>query len=277
MDIKHKLGYSKGVDAEKKSVKAYVSTFNWDRAGERFAKGAWNLDNYKKNPIVLWGHDGSKPPIGKAVQVEETPDGLFAETVFDEQSPEAMSIFSLFQRGFLNAFSVGFIPRGSDTMATEDMGNGQKGLVFKSVELLEYSAVSIPANPGALISREVAEIAIKSLGESSVKTIVGEGGERFFAAGGDEFEAALKSVIDLSRTVKGSGLDSAKLSLINTALDTLQEITTAKEAVITSDHLARLEKALDAFASVAASMSPSTASMIDRTMKKIDAAFGVRK
>lgn len=277
MDIKHKLGYSKGVDPEKKSVKAFVSTFSWDRSGERFAKGAWNLDNYKKNPIVLWGHDGSRPPIGKAVQVEETPDGLFAETVFDDQSPEAMNIFSLFQRGFLNAFSVGFIPRGADTMTTEDMGNGQKGLVFKSVELLEYSAVSIPANPGALISREVAEMAIKSLGESYVKTVVGEGGERYFAAGGDEFEAALKSVIDLSRTVKGNGLDSSKLSLINTALDTLQEITTAKEAAITAEHLARLEKALDTFASVAASMSPSTADMISKTMKKIDAAFGATR
>ena len=109
MDKKIKASYVKSIDAEKKTIQAYVSTYEWDRTEERFIRGAWDLENFKKNPVVLWGHNMHEVPIGKNIELLEDDKGLLATTQFDDKSEKAMAIFSLYERGFLNAFSVGFI------------------------------------------------------------------------------------------------------------------------------------------------------------------------
>ena len=182
-DKRLRLGLVKSVDTVKKSVVAHVSTFGWDRMGERFEKGAWDLTNYKNNPVVLWGHDSSEPPIGKAIRLTEDDDGLFAEAQFDEMSDFAMEIFGLFERGYLNAFSVGFIPK---KFVYENIDNtAERGLVYLDAELLEFSAVSIPANPGALISREMGELVIKTLGANALAPIDTNGVKGFMVKPAD--------------------------------------------------------------------------------------------
>jgi len=67
----------------------------------------------------------------------------FANTEF------ANEIFELYKDGFMNAFSVGFIPVDSEPMEKDsDSVWGAKR--FLKWELLEYSAVPVPANPEAL-------------------------------------------------------------------------------------------------------------------------------
>ncbi len=296
--MKSKLSYTKSVDPEKKVVKALVSTFDWDRTNERFAPGAWDLENFKKNPVVLWGHDNTKPPIGKAVAIEETEAGLVAETVFDDQSEYAMNVFSLYERGFLNAFSVGFLPKPDNGFMMEERDGGRKGVVYTDIELLEYSAVSIPANPGAIVTRDLADLVIKALGPSAILTSKGKTGEtEFLVAGGDKrlpdevkpetpstlmkdipapgdpFESGLKDLIRLAKISKSNPLDRTKISLIKSSIDVLQEIIEETREEITVDDIARLEEALSKYGEVVVALYPDNSVLMEKTLREINRAL----
>jgi HK97 family phage prohead protease len=296
--MKSKLSYAKSVDPEKKVVKALVSTFDWDRTNERFAPGAWDLNNFKKNPVVLWGHDNTKPPIGKAVSIEETEAGLVAETVFDDQSDYAMNVFSLYERGFLNAFSVGFLPKPDNGFMMEEREGGRKGVVYTDIELLEYSAVSIPANPGAIVARDLADLVIKALGPSAILTSKGKTGEtEFLVAGGDlpvrgiepdaarsvhkgealadPFESGLNDLIRLAKISKSNPLDRTKISLIKSSIDVLQEIIEETKDEITMSDIARLEEALSKYGEVVVGLHPDNSNLMEKTLREINRALKI--
>ena len=148
MKMKRKVftGEIKGVDEDKRTLTAYISTKGKDRMDEVLDPSGADLKPFRKNPVVMFGHDYWSTPIAKALWVKQDNKGLvskmeFAETEFAEE------VFKLYQGGFMNAFSVGFIPK-----KWED-GDGKKQPTRKYTdwELLEYSAVSVPANPDALV------------------------------------------------------------------------------------------------------------------------------
>lgn len=279
MEKKAKLAYAKSVDSAKKTVTAYVSTYEWDRTDEKFAPGAWDLTNYKKNPIVLWGHDGSNPPIGRAIDVREDEFGLLAVAEFDTESARGAEIFGLFERGFLNAFSVGFIPKAHMMEPLPDQVS--KGVVWTEAELLEFSAVSIPANPGAVIGRDLAEMAIKCLGAGAVtKSADGDAYvvnpvELADAPSGnaEKLEASLGQLITLARIVKGQPLDTSKLSLIGTATSVLNEMVAAHE-VVAPEELEKLHNVVKELGEVVATLSPANDAVVDRLMANIAKALG---
>lgn len=119
-----------------------------DRASDVMTLDGWELDNYIKNPVFLFGHDYSQPPIGKAIGVSITEKGLEFDIEFADKEtyPFADTIHRLFKGGFMKAVSVGFIPKEShyDPKAN-------KNYITKK-ELLELSAVSVPANPNAVLT-----------------------------------------------------------------------------------------------------------------------------
>jgi HK97 family phage prohead protease len=127
-----------------------ASTDDVDRQDEVIRPDAFkgSLDSYLvKNPVILFGHRWGEPPVGKAVagRVREHSlelDIVFAETQF------AKEVRSLVDGGFLNASSVGFIPK---TWETDPEGRR----VYTDVELLELSIVPIPANAYATIQRSL--------------------------------------------------------------------------------------------------------------------------
>ena len=53
-----------------------------DRDGEVIKASGWELDNYKKNPIVLWAHDYASPPVGKAISVKISKGQLIFQVKF---------------------------------------------------------------------------------------------------------------------------------------------------------------------------------------------------
>ena len=127
-------------------LEAIVSTDDVDRHGEIVDIDGISLDNYEKNPVVMWAHDYSLPPIAKTLEIKKVKKGKkmllvavmeFATTISDL----AREVYNLYKGGFLNTFSIGFIP---------DYDAIQENRYLKS-ELLEYSAVPIPANPNALL------------------------------------------------------------------------------------------------------------------------------
>src|ERR1051326_7611339 len=131
-----------------------------DRYQEIISVAGWKLENYRKNPVVQNAHCygsladtigkslitevRSLPPIGAA---ESGGSYLFQRVQFAvDENPLARIAFGLYRGGFLNAVSVVFLPlrwlNGS-----QEAGYRRK---YLEQELLEVSAVSIPANPNAL-------------------------------------------------------------------------------------------------------------------------------
>lgn len=280
MDKKKKLCYVKAINAEERSVTAYVSTSEWDRAGERFARGAWDLKNFLKNPVVLLQHDNRDFPVGKAVSVVEDETGLLAKTVFHQETPEAVITFNLFEKQFLHAFSVGFIPKN---FVMEPLPDGKsKGVVYTEAELYEYSPVSVPMNPGATVNREMADMVTKLFGEDHLKKVGDDSflvlptvGEVIQSDSGD-LVAALKQIKELARTVKGKEMDESKLSLLKGTIDVLHEALVEGHGGILPEDFARLHGALSEYAEVLKSHIPARAEAIQQAISQVGKALNGR-
>lgn len=128
-----------------------ASTEALDRDGDIIRAGGWQLQNFKKNPVILWAHDYHSPPIGRAdrVWIDRSDKKLAAEITFADTA-FAQDIYKLYQGGFLNTFSVGFLPL--DWKYIEDLHRPglALGREFIKQELLEISCVPLPSNPEAL-------------------------------------------------------------------------------------------------------------------------------
>ncbi len=126
-------------------IRGMASTTEFDRAGDSISADAWTkggLNNFEKNPIILFNHDYSRP-IGRAKKVTATDDGLHLEAKI---SKSAGDVAELVKDGVLGAFSVGFRVKDADYVEETD------GLRIKDAELFEVSVVSVPCNQAATFS-----------------------------------------------------------------------------------------------------------------------------
>ena len=146
------MNYIVKAQVEKKNGRmvAIASTSVEDRHGEKVHVDGWDLKNFKKNAVLLWGHDHYTPAIGNAKNIKVEGVGkkaqLVFEPVFHDRTPEAAAIKALYEGWedaegahdpVLNSFSVGFRPLEAE------------GADYLKQELLEISAVNVPANPEA--------------------------------------------------------------------------------------------------------------------------------
>lgn len=128
-----------------------------DRDSEVILPKGAVLRNFKRNPVFLWMHglgrggmmDHGRPPIGRVIpeSIEVTDDYVAADVQFDMDDPFAQMIYGKFKKGFLNAGSIRFMPI---EISDQQVLPGQKRWTIKKWELLEFSAVSVPANQEAL-------------------------------------------------------------------------------------------------------------------------------
>jgi HK97 family phage prohead protease len=120
-----------------------------DRYNEVIVAGGWKLANYQKNPVVQNAHryESVLDTIGKSTVTEVRGDHLFQRVEFAvNENPIAKITYGLYKGGFLSAVSVGFIPKRWEN-GSQEAGYRRK---YIEQELLEVSAVGIPANPNAL-------------------------------------------------------------------------------------------------------------------------------
>jgi len=164
------------VNAEERSVTAIISTGSVDRDEEVLVPKGAILDNYLKNKVVLWSHDSFSPPVGKAVWVKKRRNDIIAKAIF-ALTERAEEIWQLFKGGFLNAFSVGFIPleyrepTPDDIKKTPEYASARR--LYTKWELLEFSAVAVPANPEALaLAVKQHKIKIDKLGEFELPELI---------------------------------------------------------------------------------------------------------
>lgn len=140
----------------KETITFEINNDGVDRHGTRLLPGGARLENFKQNPVVLYGH-GRGPkgdvPIGRAENIFTRDDKLFAEVRFDQDDDFAQEVERKVRDGFLSAASVGFDPM--DDPEKREGPDGEEVPTFTDWELLEFSVVSVPSNPGALVeSRE---------------------------------------------------------------------------------------------------------------------------
>ena len=144
------------------------STEDVDRMGDSIKSSGWQLSRFQKNPVFIWGHDYNQPPIGRAtkVWVDEESKRLMFNVEFADAETYAFAdtIYKLYKGGFLHATSVGFIPLEWEGKDEENPLPNRDGNVFTKQELLELSAVPVPANADALVTaRKQGLITVKEL------------------------------------------------------------------------------------------------------------------
>ena len=127
-------------------IRGMASTADFDRAGDTISAEAWQkggLQNFEKNPIILFNHDYDRP-IGRATGMKAGPNGLELECKISKSAHG--NVAELVKDGVLGAFSVGFRVKDADYIKETD------GLMIKDAELFEVSVVSVPCNQAATFS-----------------------------------------------------------------------------------------------------------------------------
>ena len=125
-----------------------LSTDDVDRHGDVVSADGWRLEAYLRNPVLLWAHDYRHPAIGRAVSVWTEPHRLLAKMEF-APTAFAQEVASLYACGFQWGVSVGFRPIRWEERRDSRTG-AYLGLHYLEQELLEVSAVPVPANRQAL-------------------------------------------------------------------------------------------------------------------------------
>lgn len=178
-----------------------------DRDGDILRADGVDLTNYEKNKVFLGFHNTRDFPLGKTEKVWVEPKKVKAIVYFPtveelstdlEQVSEKARLcdfcYCCYKTGMLNAVSVGFIPL--EWTETKD------GYDITKWELLEFSAVAVPANQDAIAE------AVKSFGDDFAKSFITKSGRRISA----ETKAILNKI-------KACG------DRIEKCRDTLKEIT----------------------------------------------------
>ena len=144
-----------------------------DRDGDILRANGVDFTNYMKNPVFLSFHNSREFPLGKVTKFWVEGNSVKAIVYFPtleelssnpEQASEKAKLvdftYHCYKTGMLNAVSVGFIPL--EWVETEN------GFDIQKWELLEFSAVAVPANQDAIAE------AVKSFGKDFAKDFVSE-------------------------------------------------------------------------------------------------------
>lgn len=144
----------KSINDKTRVVEFIASKEIVDRSGDVINIKGIDLKAFKKNPVILWSHNRSSLPIGKANSVRKSGDELIMKVEFATEEEYAFSdtVFKLIKAGYLNATSVGIIP-DYESMEYPDgkkiAGKSVRRIINKS-EIFELSIVPVPMNQEAL-------------------------------------------------------------------------------------------------------------------------------
>ena len=143
-----------------------------DRLGDVIEQSGWQLGNFRKNPVALFGHDTSFI-VGNWKNVRVVEGELRGElSLLPPTSDRLREIDAAVKAGVLKAVSVGFKPIKVEPLDEEDPFAGAR---FIKQELIEASLVAVGANPNALqiakslnLSPQGAELIFGKLAETNV-------------------------------------------------------------------------------------------------------------
>ncbi len=173
-------------DGDQRRHRSRIMTDVAARDGDIVEPLGMKVENYLKNPVVMWIHDyvGRTPsaglPIGRTLSLKRQPRGIDVEFEFLPGDAFASRVANAWEKGFLRTASIGW-----ESLEATPLPNG-RGLRHRKSDLLEWSLVPIPADPGA--SRELFTAGMRSLGYGDLLGDVPTGVEdaRFIGASSRE-------------------------------------------------------------------------------------------
>lgn len=143
----------KGADLAEDEIEVTMTATETDRHGDIVRSSGAGLKNYRKNPVVLFGHRSDLPAVAKVVKgsIVKGKGTVTAKVKFAE-TPLGLELLYLYKNKFMNAWSIGFIPLKWEAIPGDEDSDGSLwGPVdIKKWELLELSAVTVGACPSAL-------------------------------------------------------------------------------------------------------------------------------
>ena len=230
---------------EEASFWAIGSTKSEDRDGDIISPDAWDFKNFKKNPVIPLFHDYHSFPVAKADKIKIENGQLMFKPIFAvKENPQAQIAYSLYKGGYMNAWSVGFLPQEWKDVTRK---NGRMGRDYTKVELLEISAVVVPSNPNALALARSKGINVDLLNDKesdNVKKEIEEGTETIKT----EEITNEKFLIDITTAIenlkKEIAVEIADIKLSLKAITKASEPVIEKsepETVITNDEKANDE------------------------------------
>lgn len=148
-------------------IEGYANRKVIDRSDEIIESDAWALEDYKKNPVILYNHGMDaklgQTPVGKCEKIEPRDDGLYIKAkVSSVDDPDIKRVRELVKEGMLRAFSVGF--------SCKDSIMDEKGIRrIKKADLFEISIVGVPMNQDSLFSISGKMLSTKSIDQIGEK------------------------------------------------------------------------------------------------------------
>jgi len=194
------------VDADKRMISGYASTYDLDKGGDIIVRGAFQktLSEGAAKVKVLWQHN-SQMPIGRPVSMTEDERGLFVESYIAKtrQGDEALE---LAREGIIDSMSIGYMVNES-----EYKDDGVR--VITELTLMEYSLVTWPMNEAAIIT------GIKSLEVREIERVLREAG----LSRSQAKAVACAGVKSLREADQKAATDAESLEAFNASLKTLMQ------------------------------------------------------
>jgi len=160
-------------ELEERTVRFTISKEVVDRDGDILVAEGVDFSNYMKNPVFCGFHNTRDFPLGKVTKFWVEGNSVKADVYFptiEELSSDLNNVsekaklvdftYNCYKTGMLNAVSVGFIAKSYEPI--KETG----GVKVLEWELLEFSAVAVPANQDAIAQ------ACKSFGDENAKGMI---------------------------------------------------------------------------------------------------------
>ena len=112
--------------------------------GYRVLTSGIKMEQFLKNPVMLYSHDNNRMPIGTWENVRQEDGRLLADAKFDQEDSFAMEVARKIEAGIIRCCSIGF-----DVLEVLQKGEDEPPTVTKS-ELFECSICAIGANRNAM-------------------------------------------------------------------------------------------------------------------------------
>lgn len=149
-----------------------------DRDNEVVVPRTIRLGKYKANPVVLWAHGQQTHPIARCEDddgrftCEVNPAGQLVQEWYFAKTEDGRKAAELYRDRVLRGASIGFISDGTRDIGPDEayarFGVRKKLKEHIGGELVETSAVPVPACPGAL--------ALGWLDQSAARALISRGG-----------------------------------------------------------------------------------------------------
>ncbi len=153
------------------SMVVRINTSSVDRYSTVIDPGGAKLENYRKNPVVLWEHAKDPrrftDPIARNQWVRtdggQRPTSLLAKPQF-LQDDFSRQRWEWYRDGVLNAFSVNILPvDGSSSPPTKEETRARPEwesahTIYREWDLAEYSGTTVPGNADALVADRAAQL-----------------------------------------------------------------------------------------------------------------------